>query len=100
VGSGSAPGGLRVGSCQVGLDLAQGTAAQNGGDFILISETYKNKARDGTISDLQRLYSLQVSQNWRTNYVLTTLSRMFKFTFKKYGKKIPDKKTKKKQLFN
>jgi hypothetical protein len=32
--------------------------------------------------------------------VSTTLSRMFKFTFKKYGKKISDKKTKKNQLFN
>jgi hypothetical protein len=41
---------------------------------------------------------IQVSQNWRTNYVLTNLSRMFKFTLKKYGKKNSDKKTKKKSI--
>jgi hypothetical protein len=35
VGSVSAPGGLRVGSDQVGLDLAQATAAQNRGDTNL-----------------------------------------------------------------
>jgi hypothetical protein len=71
VGSGSAPGGLRIGSGWAPGRLVSGRVRSGTGycsaePSILISETYKNKARDGTISDLQRLYSIQVSQNWRT----------------------------------
>jgi hypothetical protein len=54
VGSRWAPGGFRVGSGQVGLDLAHPNAAQNGGDFILISEPNKNRARDHKTTDTNK----------------------------------------------
>jgi hypothetical protein len=39
----------------------------------------------------QLLHHQHTTQNWRINYILTTLSRMFKCTLKKYGKHFSDK---------